>query len=216
VPEAGGKTGGAESSPAAHRSADGGKVRSRTFTRTSCARASSGHPEEGRGQGNLGCRSRPARSRARSSISWRHCARVLPRPRVPLAGHASGPRKAPKRVEEPAKVTRKAEQAQRLKQRDAARDRDAFLQCAGRERVLQLAPDTTAQSHPGGFVHPARGPRREYRFSFQDLIVLRTAARSSRRGFPKALRRTRGKPAHNLPNPCRCRALQSAPSATTW
>jgi tetratricopeptide (TPR) repeat protein len=27
----------------------------------------------------------------------------------------------------------------------------------------------------GGFVRPARGPRRQYRFSFQDLIVLRTA-----------------------------------------
>lgn len=27
----------------------------------------------------------------------------------------------------------------------------------------------------GGFVTPARGPRRQYRFSFQDLIVMRTA-----------------------------------------
>src|SRR5204863_131595 len=43
------------------------------------------------------------------------------------------------------------------------------------ERVLQLAPDTTRSLIRGGFVHPARGPRREYRFSFQDLIVLRTA-----------------------------------------
>lgn len=43
------------------------------------------------------------------------------------------------------------------------------------ERVLQLAPDTTRSLIRAGFVQPARGPRREYRFSFQDLIVLRTA-----------------------------------------
>jgi tetratricopeptide (TPR) repeat protein len=43
------------------------------------------------------------------------------------------------------------------------------------ERVLRLAPDTTRKFIRAGFVHPARGPRREYRFSFQDLIVLRTA-----------------------------------------
>ena len=43
------------------------------------------------------------------------------------------------------------------------------------ERVLRLAPDTTRKFIRAGFVQPARGPRREYRFSFQDLIVLRTA-----------------------------------------
>lgn len=43
------------------------------------------------------------------------------------------------------------------------------------ERVLRLAPDTTRKFIRAGFVQPARGPGREYRFSFQDLIVLRTA-----------------------------------------
>jgi tetratricopeptide (TPR) repeat protein len=43
------------------------------------------------------------------------------------------------------------------------------------ERVLRLAPDTTRKFIRAGFVRPARGPRREYRFSFQDLIVLRAA-----------------------------------------
>src|SRR5258708_29127429 len=43
------------------------------------------------------------------------------------------------------------------------------------QRVLQLAPETTRSLIRAGFVHPGRGPRREYRFSFQDLIVLRTA-----------------------------------------
>ena len=43
------------------------------------------------------------------------------------------------------------------------------------ERLLRLSPDTTRNLIRAGFVKPARGARREYRFSFQDLIVLRTA-----------------------------------------
>jgi tetratricopeptide (TPR) repeat protein len=43
------------------------------------------------------------------------------------------------------------------------------------ERVLRLSPVTTRNLIKAGFVKPARGPHREYRFSFQDLIVLRTA-----------------------------------------
>ena len=43
------------------------------------------------------------------------------------------------------------------------------------ERVLELSPATTRSLIRAGFVTPERGPRREYRFSFQDLIVLRTA-----------------------------------------
>jgi tetratricopeptide (TPR) repeat protein len=43
------------------------------------------------------------------------------------------------------------------------------------ERLLRLSPDTTRNLIKAGFVRPARGTRREYRFSFQDLIVLRTA-----------------------------------------
>ncbi|MBV9726070.1 MAG: tetratricopeptide repeat protein [Gammaproteobacteria bacterium] len=43
------------------------------------------------------------------------------------------------------------------------------------QRVLRLSADTTRNLIKSGFVKPARGARREYRFSFQDLIVLRTA-----------------------------------------
>jgi tetratricopeptide (TPR) repeat protein len=43
------------------------------------------------------------------------------------------------------------------------------------QRVLRLSADTTRNLIKAGFVKPARGARREYRFSFQDLIVLRTA-----------------------------------------
>ncbi len=43
------------------------------------------------------------------------------------------------------------------------------------ERVLHLSAGTTRGLIRAGFVSPTRGARREYRFSFQDLIVLRTA-----------------------------------------
>src|SRR5215469_13132529 len=60
------------------------------------------------------------------------------------------------------------------------------------ERVLRLAPDTTRKFIRAGFVRPSRGPRREYRFSFQDLIVLRAAraliqAKVSRRRIRSSL-----------------------------
>ena len=43
------------------------------------------------------------------------------------------------------------------------------------ERLLQMSRSTILGLVRAGFVAPERGPRREYRFSFQDLIVLRTA-----------------------------------------
>ena len=35
-----------------------------------------------------------------------------------------------------------------------------------------------------GFVHPERGPRNEYRFSFRDVVLLRTAHRLQRAEIP--------------------------------
>lgn len=42
-------------------------------------------------------------------------------------------------------------------------------------KLLRLAPGTIRGLVRAGFVSPARGPRNAWRFSFQDLIVLRTA-----------------------------------------
>jgi hypothetical protein len=60
------------------------------------------------------------------------------------------------------------------------------------ERVLRLSPSTIRGLIKVGFVKPARGPRREYLFSFQDLIVLRAAralidAKVSRRRISRSL-----------------------------
>jgi hypothetical protein len=43
------------------------------------------------------------------------------------------------------------------------------------EKLLRLPRSTIRALIEAGFVSPARGPRRSWRFSFQDLIVLRTA-----------------------------------------
>jgi tetratricopeptide (TPR) repeat protein len=43
------------------------------------------------------------------------------------------------------------------------------------EKLLRLPRSTIRALVAAGFVSPARGPRSEWRFSFQDLIVLRTA-----------------------------------------
>ena len=68
------------------------------------------------------------------------------------------------------------------------------------ERVLQLAPDATRSLIRAGFVQPARGPRREYRFSFQDLIVLRTARALIEAKIPrKRIRRSLESLRRNLP-----------------
>jgi tetratricopeptide (TPR) repeat protein len=61
------------------------------------------------------------------------------------------------------------------------------------ERVLRLPSSTIRGLIKAGFVEPARGARREYRFSFQDLIVLRAAralidAKVPRRRISKALK----------------------------
>jgi tetratricopeptide (TPR) repeat protein len=59
------------------------------------------------------------------------------------------------------------------------------------ERVLRLSPDITRNLIKAGFVKPERGARREYRFSFQDLIVLRTArALIDAKIPPKRIRRS--------------------------
>jgi tetratricopeptide (TPR) repeat protein len=64
------------------------------------------------------------------------------------------------------------------------------------EKVLRLSRSAIRGLISRGFVSPARGPRREYRFTFQDLIVLRTAralalANVPRRRIARSLRELR-------------------------
>jgi tetratricopeptide (TPR) repeat protein len=68
------------------------------------------------------------------------------------------------------------------------------------ERVLRLSPGTTRGLIKAGFVKPARGARREYRFSFQDLIVLRTARALLQARVPaKRIRRSLASLKRSLP-----------------
>lgn len=69
------------------------------------------------------------------------------------------------------------------------------------ERLLHLPRSTLRTLIAAGFVSPARGPRNAWRFSFQDLIVLRTAqalvtARVPNRRITKSMKELR----RNLPD----------------
>jgi tetratricopeptide (TPR) repeat protein len=68
------------------------------------------------------------------------------------------------------------------------------------QRVLRLSPSVTRGLIRAGFVKPGRGPRRAYRLSFQDLIVLRTArALIDARVPPKRIRRSLERLRRELP-----------------
>src|SRR6185503_8491131 len=53
------------------------------------------------------------------------------------------------------------------------------------EKLLKLPRSTIRSLIEAGFVSPARGPRNAWRFSFQDLIVLRTAEALAAANVPR-------------------------------
>ena len=72
------------------------------------------------------------------------------------------------------------------------------------QEMLGLSRGVIAGMIAAGFVAPARGPRNEYRFTFQDVVLLRTAAelqaaRIAPRRILQALRRLREKLPAELP-----------------
>ncbi|UXI65898.1 tetratricopeptide repeat protein [Tahibacter amnicola] len=72
------------------------------------------------------------------------------------------------------------------------------------ERLLRLPRSTLRALIAAGFVTPARGPRNAYLFSFQDLIVLRTAqalsnAKVPQRRIMRALKLLRARLPDHLP-----------------
>jgi tetratricopeptide (TPR) repeat protein len=68
------------------------------------------------------------------------------------------------------------------------------------ERVLQLPRSTLQGLVRLGFVHPARGRRREYLFSFQDMIILRAARALLQANIPRSrIRRSLGQLRERLP-----------------
>jgi len=68
------------------------------------------------------------------------------------------------------------------------------------ERVLQMPRSTLQGLVRLGFVHPSRGPRRQYLFSFQDLIILRAARALVQANIPRRrIRRSMGQLRERLP-----------------
>jgi len=69
------------------------------------------------------------------------------------------------------------------------------------ERVLQLPRSTLQGLVRLGFVRPARGPRRQYLFSFQDLIILRAARALMQANIPRRrIHRSLGQLRQRLPD----------------
>lgn len=71
-------------------------------------------------------------------------------------------------------------------------------------KIVDLPPATITRLIAAGFVTPSRGARREYRFSFQDLVVLRAAkgladANLPARRISRSLRRLREQLPEQLP-----------------
>jgi tetratricopeptide (TPR) repeat protein len=68
------------------------------------------------------------------------------------------------------------------------------------EKLLRLPRSTIRALIDAGFVSPARGPRNAWRFSFQDLIVLRTAqALAAAKVAPKRITRSMKELRRHLP-----------------
>jgi tetratricopeptide (TPR) repeat protein len=72
------------------------------------------------------------------------------------------------------------------------------------ERMLGMPRSAVLALVHAGFVSPQRGPRREYRFSFQDLIVLRAAralraAKVPARRITRSLRKLRAELPESVP-----------------
>ncbi|HVC30872.1 MAG TPA: tetratricopeptide repeat protein [Steroidobacteraceae bacterium] len=68
------------------------------------------------------------------------------------------------------------------------------------ERLLQLPRSKLQGLVRLGFVHPGRGPRRQYLFSFQDLIILRAARALLQANIPqRRIRRSLGQLRERLP-----------------
>lgn len=68
------------------------------------------------------------------------------------------------------------------------------------ERLLQLPRSTLQGLVRLGFVRPVRGPRRQYLFSFQDLIILRAARALMQANIPRRrIRRSLGQLRERLP-----------------
>ena len=72
------------------------------------------------------------------------------------------------------------------------------------EKMLQLPRSTIRSLVDAGFVSPARGPRNAWRFSFQDLVVLRTARALAEAHVPakritRSIRELRRQLPHQMP-----------------
>jgi Flp pilus assembly protein TadD len=82
-------------------------------------------------------------------------------------------------------------------------------------RLLQLNPTQIRAFVREGFLSPQRGPRGELRFSFQDLVLLRTAKELSERLSPRKVRRAMHSLRRQLPKGRQLSAVRLAVEGDT-
>ena len=170
-----------EARAAADRAAGVRHVRSVRSTPTKCARASRRRCRRRSRARRSRWPRRPKAAARRSSTSWRRCARASRRRRRARAqGRRAAPaaaRKPPKRAQQARGRRAGGAQAREESVADAAGERRRVQPYGVRdvEKLLRLPRSTIRALIAAGFVSPARGPRGAWLFSFQDLIVLRTA-----------------------------------------
>ena len=223
---------------AAHRTDLVGGVR-RHAVRGRRAHAHRGYrAAEGRGRADRDL-AEVAGTGARSSISWRRCGRASRRPGAKRAkakalqgpggtrGRAQAPRGASRRRRSSPRPSRAARPRRRAARRVGLLHGGIPRTCAVSERLFAprrrpsssdfRAPSSAASSAPASCRRRAAAGG-EYRFSFPDLVVLRTAQALTTAQVPPAPHRALAAPAARARCPRRCRstACASRRSAMPW
>src|SRR3989441_807700 len=171
-PENGSEGRGAQARAAIDRAAGLGQVRSRRLHRRSARADRNRGPEEGGRPGDHDGRGAPRRRRGHRPHGGAACESRQEKSPGTREGARRGGAQSAQAC--PAARARRPESREEIV---SAADPPAMHQYGVRdvERLLRLPRSTIRSLVNAGFVSPERGPRKSYLFSFQDLIVLRTA-----------------------------------------
>ena len=154
------------------------------YTDEVAARIDGGRAEEGRGPGDHAGRGARKAAARKSSISWKRCAPASRRKAPARAPRPPSPSPPPQRASRRSGRSRSslagaggAQGCQEIKPARAEQPRSAqpVRRPRRREVAAPVAQHDPLVDRAPDFVAPARGPRGAWLFSFQDLIVLRTA-----------------------------------------
>ena len=183
----------AEARPAADRAADRPRRSIRARTPTRCATRIEAAVQK-KVEGQEITHGRGARSGGAQVIDLMEALRASLEKKAPARGEDA---RAARAARKPPKRAQRAEAAPRGRRAKKVTRADMHQYGVREvEKLLRLPRSTIRALIQAGFVTPTRGPRNAWRFSFQDLIVLRTAqalaaARVPRRRITRSLKELR-------------------------